>query len=210
MQLVYGDTTVEPGSKSHVEDLELLRGGSGPGEPVVLLSAAPVLTVRLYWTTERMGEVLAAHEAPPRGFEGFSRPGLVELRFAPGYECWRVQYAVAGEMRLTCGRCLELIVRPFEVHGELTVRAVPQERTGEESEVHGEDLDTLLVPGDRVVLEDLVREALNEAVPEYPRCERECQPPLPVAEVAQASGGSLAAALKNVMQQQPLKKGSVN
>ena len=211
MQLVYGDTTGETGSGSRVEDLELLRGGTGSaeGSPVVLLTAAPVLTVRLYWTTEKLAEVLAAHEEPPRGFEGFSRPGLVELQFAPGYECWKVQYAVAGEMVLTCGRCLERIVRPFEVHGQVTVRGVPRERHGEESEVHSDDLDTLLVPGDRVVLEDLVREALNEAVPEYPRCETECNPPLPATDAAPATG-SLAAALTNIMQQRPSKKGAVN
>lgn len=85
---------------------------------------------------------------------------------------------VEGSARLTCQRCLE----PFDFALQSTGR-VAVVADGAEADRAPVELETVLAPGHRISLRDLVEEELLLALPLVPRHPQEC------VEVPQASAG---------------------
>ena len=95
-----------------------------------------------------------------------------------------VRGTLAAELTVPCARCLEHARVP--VREELTVLAVPSStmRTarggpehgahGDLAEVAGDEADLLSYDGERLVLDDLVRDELLLGIPMIPLCSEGC------------------------------------
>ena len=88
---------------------------------------------------------------------------------------YRVVGKVAGELELTCGRCLEPITLPVVSSFDLCY--VPRtENIGEgEREVEEDDLTTAFYADDQIDLRELITEQLQLALPMKPLCSAACR-----------------------------------
>jgi uncharacterized protein len=88
---------------------------------------------------------------------------------------YRVAGHVAGEIELTCGRCLEAFT--LAVASEFDLRYVPRaENVGEgEREVGEDDLTTAFYDQDQIDLSELMAEQVHLALPMKPLCSEGCK-----------------------------------
>ena len=88
---------------------------------------------------------------------------------------YHVAGRVAGELELSCGRCLEAYTLP--VVSDFDLRYVPRtENTGEgEREVEEDDLATAFYDDDQIDLRELIAEQFQLAVPMKPLCREDCK-----------------------------------
>jgi uncharacterized protein len=88
---------------------------------------------------------------------------------------YRLSGRVAGEIELTCSRCLEPFTQP--VTTEFDLRYVPHtENLGEgEQEVEEDDLTTAFYADDQIDLEQLIMEQFHLALPMKPLCSEACK-----------------------------------
>ena len=88
---------------------------------------------------------------------------------------YRVTGRVAGELELTCGRCLEPF--RFPVAGDFDLRYVPRtENVGDgEQQVDEDDLTTAFYSDDQLDLGELMSEQFHLALPMKPLCSEDCK-----------------------------------
>ncbi len=85
-----------------------------------------------------------------------------------------IRGVLSAELSVPCARCLEPAC--IRVREELSALAVPFEPTSaeDETELTGDESDTIPFVGDNVVLDDWVRDELLLGVPIVPLCSESC------------------------------------
>lgn len=140
-----------------------------------------------------MRGALEDHEA-----KASDRDGVLAVRASKSGHDVVVHGSLEAELSVPCARCLEPFRLP--IHAELSVLYVPTSKlkaeAGEgEHEFSAEEADTFPYDGEKVVLDDLVRDELILEVPMIPLCSEACpgMSPAPGTE-AQSSSSSATAA----------------
>ncbi len=82
---------------------------------------------------------------------------------------------VKTAVQLQCDRCLEEFVWPVEEDFEVEFRPKASMPHREETQLTREDMEVIFYEGDRIPVDDLVREQVLLAVPVKKLCQEECQ-----------------------------------
>jgi uncharacterized protein len=114
---------------------------------------------------------LEGHEATSAGADG-----TLAVRASKSGHDVVVHGTLDASLTVPCARCLE--PAKLTVHAELGVLFVPASRLGSaggnERELSQEEADTLPFDGEKVVLDDLVRDELVLEIPMIPLCSEDC------------------------------------
>ena len=86
-----------------------------------------------------------------------------------------VRGRLAGELGLTCGRCLEPFTAPVETDFDLLLVPVPTGAGPEAEELSAQELDVDFYADETVDLEAIIREQIILMVPLKPLCREDCQ-----------------------------------
>lgn len=134
--------------------------------------------------------VLEGHEASAAEDEG-----LLAVRASKSGHDVVVHGKLDATLSIPCARCLEPTKLP--VHSEISVLYVPASRLGRaagERELSDEEANTLPFDGEKVVLDDLVRDELVLEIPMIPLCSEDCPGMSPApnqeASTTPAKGGA--------------------
>lgn len=110
--------------------------------------------------------------------EDYRVVGDVALAFAVE-KLERSQVRLVGTLRSTlevpCGRCLETIAWPVDAAFDLRYLPATLNQAAEEEEVAAEDLGVAFYEGERIDLEQLIREQFLLALPMKALCRPDCQ-----------------------------------
>lgn len=91
-----------------------------------------------------------------------------------------VRGRLAGELSLSCGRCLEPFSVPAEAEFDLLLVPAPQGEVSEDEELSAQQLDLDFYSGEIVDLEAIIREQIILMMPLKPLCQEDCKGLCPV------------------------------
>lgn len=120
------------------------------------------------------------------------KDGKLEVRASKSGHDVVVHGALDAELILPCARCLEAFPRP--IHADVSVLYTPSSRAkaaGDvDRELSDEEADILPYDGEKVVLDDLVRDELLLEVPMIPLCSEACPGISPAPDTAEEEKGT--------------------
>src|SRR5437868_2003185 len=160
----------------------------GPKTAIIVCSAGSQIAVRTRVMFLKLRSLQSDHEHVEQRYEpgGFKDIGSDAFRVVAPVSIafdvdrqetgrYRLTGRVAGEVELTCSRCLEPFKMP--VSTEFDLRYVPREENvgDEEREVGEDDLTTAFYSDDQIDLGELIAEQFHLALPMKPLCSEDCR-----------------------------------
>lgn len=156
--------------------------------------------------------LLEDHEATARG----DAPGLLELRASKSGADITVHGTLTAPLVTSCARCLEPV--DLDLTTDISALYVPTAKvkapeTGD-YEFSAEEADTMPYDGEKVVLDDLVRDEIVLAIPMIPLCSESCtgmtRAPTPDEAKAASPTGGIDPRLAPLLQLRGVAKGTKN
>lgn len=82
---------------------------------------------------------------------------------------------IEGSLEIECTRCLQKVKTPLDISFKAVFIGREFDRSGKESELHGDELDVSVFEGETLDLDDLAREQILLALPARFLCREDCK-----------------------------------
>ncbi len=121
----------------------------------------------------------------------FRVSGLIHsrIRVEKAEETIILEGKTRGQLDLQCVRCIKPVAHPLDVSFRVFLEPLseaPSPHSGQEKEakeVRGGELDHQFLSGDKILMDEVIREQVMLGVPAYPVCRDECRGLCPVCGI---------------------------